>query len=71
MANAGPNTNTSQFFITLAPQPGLDNKHVVFGEVVEGWEIVQAIENTPIKKGKEKPKSDVKIVQCGQLQSNS
>ncbi|QRW20159.1 peptidyl-prolyl cis-trans isomerase, cyclophilin-type protein [Rhizoctonia solani] len=71
MANAGPNTNTSQFFITLAPQPGLDNKHVVFGEVVEGWEIVQAIENTPIKKGKEKPKSDVKIVQCGQLQSNN
>ncbi|KAJ1303285.1 hypothetical protein OPQ81_011482 [Rhizoctonia solani] len=67
MANSGPNTNTSQFFITLAPQPGLDDKHVVFGEVVEGWEIVEAIGNVSIKN--EKPKKDVKIVQCGQLQS--
>ncbi|CAE6464131.1 unnamed protein product [Rhizoctonia solani] len=68
MANAGPNTNTSQFFITLGPQSGLDDEHVVFGEVVEGWEIVKAIESTPTKN--EKPKKDVKIVQCGQLQSN-
>jgi cyclophilin family peptidyl-prolyl cis-trans isomerase len=47
MANAGPNTNGGQFFITVAPYPSLDGNYSVFGEVVEGLDIVMAISKVP------------------------
>lgn len=63
--NSGPNSNGCQFFITTVPTPFLNNKHVIFGKVVDGMDVVRKVENTRTRG--EKPATDVVIALCGEM----
>ena len=66
MANAGPNTNGSQFFICYRDTPHLNGKHTIFGRVISGYEICEKAEN--VEKGaSDKPLRNVRIHDCGEL----
>ena len=66
MANSGPNTNGSQFFITLKDCPWLNEKHVVFGQVIKGMDVVKEVEAVETD-GQDKPKVTVVIENCGEI----
>lgn len=65
MGNSGKNSNTSQFFITFKEAPQCDGKHVVFGEMVSGFDVLEGIENQGVDGGNGNPSKEVKITDCG------
>jgi peptidylprolyl isomerase len=65
MANSGPNTNGSQFFITTIKTPWLDGKHVVFGRVIDGLDVVKKVEGQGSRSGR--PRSQIRIINSGEL----
>jgi peptidyl-prolyl isomerase H (cyclophilin H) len=66
MANSGPNTNGCQFFICCETLPHLDGKHVVFGKVIEGQDIVDKVERVPVGTN-DRPTLPVTVVNCGEM----
>jgi len=67
MANAGPDTNGAQFFITVGDANWLDSKHVVFGRVLDGYKLVKALNSVPVSKKLSKPTQDIVIANAGTL----
>jgi len=69
MANAGPDTNGSQFFILFGATPHLNEKHTVYGRVIKGYDVIEMVEANPTAPG-DKPLKDVKVVDCGELKGD-